>query len=63
MESGEGKFKDKRNREWEWFIDPCYFDCTCVRPIKENDFNSELSFHFNTLKRAMEFVELLKEAS
>lgn len=53
-------FKDKREREWEWFIDECYFHMTCVRVKGERDFNSELSFHFPTSHEAEKFVELLK---
>ena len=56
-------FKDKRNREWEWFIDQAYFDMTCVRLKGQKDFNSEMSFHFDTSKKATEFVELLKVSS
>jgi len=33
---------------------------TCVRLKGETNFNSQLSFHLNTYKQAMEFVELLK---
>jgi hypothetical protein len=58
----KGKFTDKRDREWEWFIDECYFGCTCVRPVGDRNFGSEMSFHFDTLKRAAKFIELLKEA-
>lgn len=26
----EMKFTDKRGREWEVFVDRCYYDCVCV---------------------------------
>ena len=55
------KFTDKRGREWEVFVDHCYFDC--VRTAKDKDFNSNTSFHFNTQQQADQFVELLKIAS
>ena len=57
------KFTDKRGREWEVFIDPCYFDCICVRLVGVRDFNSNTSFHFNTDTQAQQFVELLKQAN
>ena len=53
-------FKDKRGREWEWFIDDGYYHMTCVRLLGERKFNSQLSFHFNTSITAAQFVELLK---
>lgn len=56
-------FKDKRGREWESFCDVSYYHMTCVRVKGESDFNSQLSFHFNTGKKADEFIELLKIAS
>lgn len=64
MESNtEQEFVDKRNRQWEYFIDVSYYHQTCVRLKHETDFNSNLSFHFNTYAQAMEFVELLKISS
>ena len=57
------EFVDKRNRTWEIFIDVGYYHKTCVRIKDETDFNSNLSFHFDTYKQAMEFVELLKVSS
>lgn len=62
----EQTFKDKRGRDWEVFIDPCYYDMTCVRctSFKDHkDFNSQLSFHFATSDKAKEFAKLLKESS
>ncbi len=56
-------FQDRRGREWEWFIDQAYYDCTCVRPKGERKFDSPLSFHFDTSDEAERFVELLKKAS
>jgi hypothetical protein len=58
------KFKDKREREWEWFVDDCYYHRTCVRLCCTGgrDFNSQTSFHFNTTEQALQFVELLKES-
>lgn len=56
------KFIDKRGREWEVFVDMSYFDCVCVRLVCDRDFNSNTSFHFDTNKQAMDFVELLKQA-
>lgn len=53
-------FQDRRGRIWEWFIDTCYYEMTCVRVKGETDFNSQLSFHFNTSQQASEFVEMLK---
>lgn len=56
-------FTDKRGRTWEWFIDESYYHMTCVRLKGETDFNSPLSFHFNTSDIASEFVNLLKQSS
>ena len=56
-------FTDKRGREWEMFIDRSYFDCICVRLASDEDFNSNTSFHFNTIEQAQQFVELLKQAN
>ena len=56
-------FTDKRGREWEMFTDRSYFDCICVRLAKDRDFNSDTSFHFNTIEQAHQFVELLKQAN
>ena len=56
-------FHDKRKLEWECFIDAAYYDMTCVRTVHDRDFNSPTSFHFNTSKQALEFVELIKESS
>lgn len=56
-------FVDKRGRPWEWFIDLAYYDMICVRVKGERDFNSPLSFHFNTTDQAQQFVELLVVSS
>ena len=56
-------FIDKRGREWEMFIDHSYFDYFCVRLASDRDFNSDTSFHFNTIEQAQQFVELLKQAN
>ena len=56
-------FTDKRGREWEMFTDRSYFDCICVRLVSDRDFNSNTSFHFNTIEQAKQFVELLKQAN
>ena len=56
-------FKDKRGRDWESFCDVGYYHMTCVRVAGETDFNSPLSFHFDTGKLADEFIALLKQAS
>ena len=56
-------FIDKRGREWEMFIDRSYFDYFCVRLASDRDFNSNTSFHFNTIEQAQQFVELLKQAN
>lgn len=56
-------FKDKRGRTWECFIDPSYFECTCVRWKEDKSFDSHTSFHFNTSKEAIEFCNLLKMSS
>jgi hypothetical protein len=56
-------FKDKRDREWEWFIDIGYFDQICVRLKSDRSFNSDTNFHFNTSTQASQFVELLKISS
>ena len=56
-------FTDKRGREWEMFTDRSYFDCICVRLVSDRDFNSNTSFHFNTIEQAQQFVELLKQAN
>jgi hypothetical protein len=55
-------FKDKRGRTWEMFIDRSYFDLICVRIVGEKDFNSQLSFHFDTSVEALAFAELLKKS-
>lgn len=57
-------FKDKRGREWEWFVDESYYGMTCVRLdcTGGRDFNAQTSFHFSTTALALEFVELLKVA-
>lgn len=52
-------FNDKRGRPWEWFVDVSYYDMICVRVKGERDFNSPLSFHFNTVDQAQQLVELL----
>ena len=57
------KFTDNRGREWEMFTDRSYFDCICVRLASDRDFNSNTSFHFNTIEQAQQFVELLKQAN
>ena len=56
-------FTDKRGREWEVFVDLCYFDCICVRLASDRDFNSNTSFHFDTIEQVKQFIELLKQAS
>ena len=56
-------FIDKRGRGWEMFIDHSYFDYFCVRLVSDRDFNSNTSFHFNTIEQAQQFVELLKQAN
>ncbi len=56
-------FFDKRGREWEWFVDECYYHMTTVRPVGVRDFNNELSFSFDTSDQAKHFVELLKISS
>ena len=58
-----GNVKDKRGREWEIFIDLCYFDMTCVRWVGDRDFDSQLSFHFNTLREGKEFLKLIEKSS
>ena len=64
MESDTNQeFVDRRNRTWECFTDNSYYYMTCVRIKGETDFNSNLSFHFDTYKQAMKFVELLKVSS
>lgn len=55
-------FKDMRGRTWEWFIDPCYYDMTCVRPKGVSDFENPLSFHFATSAIAADFVSLLRQS-
>ena len=57
------EFKDKRGREWETFIDMCYYDYICVRVKSDRNFNSTTSFHFDTQQQAEQFVELLKLSS
>lgn len=57
------EFKDKRGREWETFVDMCYYDCICVRVKSDRGFNSPTSFHFDTREQAMQFVELIKVSS
>lgn len=57
------KFKDKYGREWEVFVDRCFFDSICVRLAQDRSFNSNTSFHFDTQQQADQFVELLKQAN
>lgn len=57
------KFKGKRGREWEVFVDLSYFDCICVRLAQDRSFNSNTVFHFDTQQQADKFVELLKQAN
>lgn len=59
----ENKFTDKRSREWEIFQDLAYYDMICVRTVDNRDFNSPLSFHFNTYTDAYLFAYLLKNCS
>jgi len=56
-------FTDRRGRIWEWFIDESYYHMTCVRIKGETDFNSPLSFHFATSDIALDFINILKQAS
>jgi hypothetical protein len=56
-------FTDKRGREWEWFMDRGYYDLICARPKGECKFSAPLAFHFDTIKQAEQFIELLKVAS
>ena len=66
IKQSQPKFQDltdRRGRTWEWFIDESYYGMTCVRLKNETDFNSSLSFHFNTSDKALEFVKLLKQSS
>lgn len=51
------KFTDKCGREWEVFVDHCYFDSVCVRIANDRDFNSNTSFHFATQQQADKFVK------
>lgn len=44
---------DKMGRIWELFIDPCYYDCPCVKMVDDRDFNSPNNFTFNSLEEAM----------
>lgn len=56
------KFQDKRGREWEVFIDESYYHMTCVRCLtveKARDFNSWLSFHFDTSAKGLAFASLV----
>ena len=55
-------FQDLRGRTWEWFIDESYYDQFCVRTKDDNDFNSPISFHFNTFDTTINFINLLKQA-
>jgi hypothetical protein len=54
-----------RGREWKVSLDPFYYDdvlhlnCWCVRPTTDNNFESELSFHFLNKEDALAFQELL----
>ncbi len=56
------KYKDKRGREWELFLDIGYYDLYCVRVVGERDFDSQLSFHFETEEKAIQFAELVSES-
>ena len=44
---------DKMGRIWELFIDPCYYDCPCVKMVDDRDFNSPNIFTFDSLEEAM----------
>ena len=53
---------DGRKRTWECFSDRSYFDMYCVRVGGDRNFNSQLSFHFDTVNEAIDFMNLLKES-
>jgi len=53
-------FKDERNREWESFVDTSYYGLICVRLINDKQYGSNCSFHFTDVKKAKEFIELIK---
>jgi len=52
-----------RGCECEVFYDIGYYDMVCVRNKSDRNFNSPLSFHFNTREQADSFAELLKVSS
>jgi hypothetical protein len=55
-------FEDMRGREWEWFVDDCYYHMICVRLKNDRDFNSPTSFHFTGMDEAKEFCSLLSRS-
>lgn len=54
---------EERGKEYELFVDHCYYGMVCVREVGDKDFHSEGSYHFNTMKDAQVFLELLLKAS
>lgn len=54
--------KDTKGRLWELFIDPCYYDCPCVKMVNDRDFNSIWNFNFSTINEAKhKMVELIRK--
>lgn len=59
----EHTFTDKRGREWEVFADQSYYGLICVRCLSvPREFNSPLSFHFETMSDASQFAKLVEGA-
>lgn len=51
-------FTDRKGIKWEVFIDSNCHDNICLKPVDEEDMNSNSVFHFNSVKIALEFVKI-----
>ena len=49
------------NLKFEVFLDACYYDLWCVRPVGDTDFNSTRSVHFPTEQEARTFHQLAEK--
>jgi hypothetical protein len=48
--------------KYELFIDESYYGLFCVRNKDDTRFNSPMSFHFETIRDAIEFKRLIEIA-
>ncbi len=59
----ENKKYPTGNIKWEMFIDGCYWDMWCVRPVGSKDFNDPRSFHVDTEAEASVLMASLSNAT